>query len=146
MNALTAGQTILVKGEGGHQFAVDVPADGTNQREIFDDALAKGRLAIIGACVVEQSTNKDGTPGPEFTTKLTGDPVAYVTDEGVDADLGPPPPGVDPAPDEVPDGTIEEVLVWVDADPGRAQVALEAEQAGKQRRTLLAALGDVIGD
>lgn len=42
--------------------------------------------------------------------------------------------------DQVPEGTITEVLSWVDGDPQRAAQALEAEQAGQQRATLIAQL------
>jgi len=41
---------------------------------------------------------------------------------------------------DVPQGTITEVLSWVDGDPQRAQQALEAEQAGANRSTLIASL------
>src|SRR5262245_48644363 len=41
---------------------------------------------------------------------------------------------------EVPQGTITEVLSWVDGDPGRAAQALQQEQQGQQRATLIAQL------
>lgn len=44
------------------------------------------------------------------------------------------------APQVVPEGNIAEVLEWVGDDPKRRRLALEAEQAGKQRTTLLDAL------
>lgn len=40
-------ETVLVRGEGGWEFEQDVPAEGTAQRELFDDAIAKGRLVIV---------------------------------------------------------------------------------------------------
>jgi hypothetical protein len=40
----------------------------------------------------------------------------------------------------VPDGTVQDVLDWVGDDPGRAQEALDAEQAGQARSTLIARL------
>lgn len=40
-------------------------------------------------------------------------------------------------PEEVPQGTIAEVLAWVGDDPARAQAALDAENAGAGRTTLL---------
>jgi hypothetical protein len=41
---------------------------------------------------------------------------------------------------DVPDGTVQDVLDWVGDDPGRAQAALDAEQAGAQRSTLITRL------
>ena len=40
----------------------------------------------------------------------------------------------------VPEGTAAEVLAWVGDDPARAQAALEAEEAGQQRSTLISKL------
>jgi hypothetical protein len=40
----------------------------------------------------------------------------------------------------VPDGTVEAILAWVGDDPERAQAALEAERAGKNRSTLISEL------
>lgn len=37
----------------------------------------------------------------------------------------------------VPDGTIDEVLDWVGDDEQRAEEALQAELAGKRRKTLV---------
>jgi hypothetical protein len=47
---------------------------------------------------------------------------------------------VEPPPEngEPPEGTIEEVKAWVGDDPDRAQQALDAEEAGQQRQTLMA--------
>ena len=42
-------------------------------------------------------------------------------------------------------GTVKEVLEWVGEDEERAQRALEAEEAGAKRKTLLDALGDILG-
>jgi hypothetical protein len=41
---------------------------------------------------------------------------------------------------DVPQGTVTEVLSWVDGDPGRAQQALDAENQGQQRATLISSL------
>lgn len=46
------------------------------------------------------------------------------------------------APITVPDGTISEILEWVGDDENRRRVALQAEQIGKQRTTLLDALAE----
>jgi len=59
-------------------------------------------------------------------------------------------PGAEPlasptvSPDEVPTGTIADVLDWVGDDPTRAQVALNVEQAGQQRVTLIDELTRII--
>jgi hypothetical protein len=39
--------TVNVRGEGGYVFEMDVPAEGTAAREVYDDAIAKGRLTIV---------------------------------------------------------------------------------------------------
>ena len=39
--------------------------------------------------------------------------------------------------DVVPDGSIGDILAWVGDDPARAELALEAELAGKRRKTLM---------
>jgi hypothetical protein len=57
---------------------------------------------------------------------------------------------VEPAPTAIaveapPEGTVSEVLAWVGDDAGRAQQALEAEQAGKQRATLISELQRLAG-
>lgn len=52
----------------------------------------------------------------------------------------------EPAAAEVPDGTAQVVLAWVDGDAVRARAALEAEQdRPTQRRTLLARLQALVG-
>lgn len=43
-----------------------------------------------------------------------------------------------------PDGKVDEVLAWVGDDPGRARAALDVEQSGLQRRTLISALEDIL--
>lgn len=42
--------------------------------------------------------------------------------------------------EQVPEGTITDVLAWVGSDPKRARRALSAEQAGQNRSTLITAL------
>lgn len=42
--------------------------------------------------------------------------------------------------DEVPEGSINDVMSWVGDDPDRAQRALDAERAGLNRTTLIAQL------
>lgn len=45
--------------------------------------------------------------------------------------------------DNVPDGSMEDVLEWVDNDPEKAKLAIEAEEAGKERKTLIKELKKV---
>lgn len=47
--------------------------------------------------------------------------------------------------DDVPDGTISDVLAWVDDDPRRAEQALQAEETGQQRSTLISRLEELAG-
>lgn len=44
----------------------------------------------------------------------------------------------------VPVGSIKEVLAWVGDDQERALEALEAEEAGSQRKTLVGALEEIL--
>lgn len=52
----------------------------------------------------------------------------------------------EPSPEEVPAGTVAEVLAWVDGDPDRAANALDVERAkgDKARGTLVAGLTALI--
>ncbi len=61
------------------------------------------------------------------------EPVEGVQDQGNGAD-----------PDAVPAGTIDEVLAWVGDDADRAQEALDAENEGKARSTLIEALQKLV--
>lgn len=50
-------------------------------------------------------------------------------------------PSAAPSGDEVPEGTVDEVLAWVGDDKDRAQQALDAEEdSDKPRSTLVEAL------
>lgn len=49
-----------------------------------------------------------------------------------------------PEIEKVPQGTISEVLAWVDEDVDRAQAALDAEKNGAKRVTLISALEDIV--
>jgi hypothetical protein len=42
--------------------------------------------------------------------------------------------------EDIPGGTVAEILEWVGSDPARAQGALDAEYAGANRTTLIAQL------
>lgn len=47
---------------------------------------------------------------------------------------------------EVPEGTAATILEWVDGDKEAAQAALDAEQAGQKRTTLINKLKAIIED
>lgn len=57
-----------------------------------------------------------------------------------------PAPAVENQKLEVPEGTAATVLEWVDGDKDAAQAALEAEQAGQKRTTLINKLKAIIED
>lgn len=44
---LAAGQSLVVRYEGGSVAVVDVPKDGTAQRELFEGHLTEGRYTIL---------------------------------------------------------------------------------------------------
>lgn len=46
----------------------------------------------------------------------------------------------------VPEGTIEELLNWVDGNKERAQLALDAEKDGKNRKTVLTKLEEILAN
>lgn len=48
-----------------------------------------------------------------------------------------PPAEEEPSPEEVPDGTADEVLSWVDGDPDRAALAIDAEGRREKPRSVL---------
>lgn len=65
------------------------------------------------------------------------------------ADTDPTSPHVgsvsEPQPTDVPAGTISDILTWVDADPARAQAALDVELAAtKPRVTLVEQLRQIV--
>ena len=45
--------------------------------------------------------------------------------------------------EQVPQGTVADTIAWMGTDPDRAQAVLDAEQAGQQRSTLIAAAEQV---
>lgn len=52
----------------------------------------------------------------------------------------PEPEDLDPYTTDIHNHTVSQVLAWVDNNPTRARQALQAEQAGRNRVTLLTAL------
>lgn len=55
---------VFVRGSGGAIFEMDVPAEGSNQRELYDQKIANGELAIVDAAewVDVMGADKDGKP------------------------------------------------------------------------------------
>lgn len=49
-----------------------------------------------------------------------------------------------PPVSEVPAGSINEVLAWVDGDKDRAKIALKEEKAGAGRKTLVKGLEEIL--
>lgn len=64
-----------------------------------------------------------GERGPEPMLLPEGSEVVAPTDE--------------PEVEEVPEGTADEVLSWVDGDPARAAMAIEAEEQREKPRSVL---------
>ncbi len=54
-------------------------------------------------------------------------------------------PGTTTRSTDVPDGSIREVLAWVDGDPARAAQAIAAETEVKARKGLLSQLEQIAG-
>lgn len=64
----------------------------------------------------------------------------------VDADTDEPEVEVDDSDSEVPEGTVREVLDWVDGDAEKAQKALDVENAKENpRKSLVSQLEDIVG-
>lgn len=107
-------------------FNVDAEADGDLARHLADNAPE-------GAVEVVEADPEPVAPGPGAA--------------GDDSDDGPGSDGDGAAGGEPPvDGTIDDLMAWVDGSPERAAQALEAEQAkDKPRSTVvkrLTALAD----
>lgn len=61
----------------------------------------------------------------------------------LDPDADPADPGPDQTGDQVPTGNVDDVLAWVGDDPDKADRALDAERAGKNRTTLVSSLESI---
>lgn len=123
----------------------DAPHTLDSQREIDEDAppsaghdeesaeAVRERDAAFTEGVEEERERiaKEGEVGP-------GDPTLQKDEDGVpiereDADAG-------TESDDVPDGTVNEVLDWVGDDSERAQRALDVERTGQNRSSLVSQL------
>lgn len=109
-------------------YDLDVPAEGTVQRDRHDEQVAAGDLTPV-----DGSPRKVEQPGGGYRWELAD---ALIEDPEATGDAG-----------SVPDGTISGVLEWVDGDSDRARQArdLEASEDGKGRRSLIAELDSIIG-
>ena len=92
---MRAGDTLRVRGEGGTEFDLDVPEDGTERRSIFDKHIASGFLTIVSDEVaVDEDTDKASNAATEETPTAPSAPaasapkaewVAYAATLGLDA-------------------------------------------------------------
>lgn len=77
---------------------------------------------------------------PSNSTPDTPDHTPESPDTHTIAPDSPSDPSPTPTTTQPPTGTVSQVLAWVDNNPARARQALQAEQAGRNRITLLAKL------
>lgn len=107
---------------------------GMKAREITD-VDDRGHYAVItthdGVRTVVDGDGNVVPYTPEFVAALDDRVAAALGQQ--DEELGGDPAGGDV--DEVPAGTVDVVLEWVGQDAGRAQRALDAEQAAERPRT-----------
>lgn len=64
------GPTITVRGEGGAVSELDVPDEGTIQRELFDDHIAKGRYVVLSGDWPASDEDEAGSPLPGPADKV----------------------------------------------------------------------------
>jgi hypothetical protein len=84
------GPTITVRSEGGVVSDLDVPDEGTVQRELFDDHLAKGRYVVLSDWPPAEDKPKrtrkpKATEPPAEDAPEGSDPA---DDEGADSEGG----------------------------------------------------------
>ena len=126
----------------------DAPHTLDSQRDIPDDAppsaghdderaeVVRDRDAAFTEGVEEEQERlaEEGEVGPgDPTLEKDDDGVPIPKDESSDA-------GTSSDSDDVPDGTIQEVLEWVGDDSERAQRALDVERTGQNRSSLVSQL------
>jgi hypothetical protein len=80
----------------------------------------------------ETEARDDALSAGEPEPGAPGDPTQRLDPETGEA--------IDSDDEEVPDGTIDDVLNWVGDDPSRASRALTVERAGQNRTTLVSKL------
>lgn len=80
-------QTITVRGEGGHVFDMDVPADGTVRRKVFDRQVARGELRIVSGTVETDAPAPVEEPdGPPALKAKVSEWRDYAVSQGHDPD------------------------------------------------------------
>lgn len=125
--------TLLVRGEGGDVFPMDLPPEGSFARENFETFVSKGWLEVKGRVT---GYDADGAPiveplDAEGVTAVIAGPEDEAA-EGGESGL------------VVPEGNVDDVLAWVhgndlEAAPAdgwqvRAVAAIELEQAADKPR------------
>lgn len=125
--------------QGHDEEAADEVADAheKHKQAVEAEARARDEAAAKGEPVPGEPQDPTNPPGPVTDEEPETDAEPYegetepeTTYEGTGDETG----------DDVPQGTIDEVLGWVGGDHDRAQRALEAERAGQNRSTLIAQL------
>lgn len=142
----------LFQGAGGSIFEIDLPAPGTMARRTHDQRVAKGELIPVSGPVEQVTTPEGGVllvagegtvvgpvPQPEPAPEPTASDQAPAEPDPDDEDPDDDDEGADDAA-AVPDGSVADVLEWVDGDTARAHQALAAERAGKNRSSLVTQL------
>ena len=62
--------TLRVRGEGGAEFDMDLPAEGSPRREIFDEFVAKGWIVILdGELSARAAPAAEDVPAPKPAKK-----------------------------------------------------------------------------
>ena len=102
-------ETVVCLGSGGGYIELDVPAEGSPQRERFDEQIEKGELRIVSADSVrwEESQYGEDKDGKKLSSKrlvpVDGEPAKKVAGKKVAATSppkdGPVDPPVDPTGD-----------------------------------------------
>ena len=120
-------ETITVKGSGGALFDMDVPAEGTQARELFEQKLANQELVWLD------------DEGRRVPIDQVGGPDVDDPDSGEEDGEG-------PDVEEVLDASVDDVKAWIDEDPAeRAPLVLEVEPArDKPRKGVLAYAEEVL--
>lgn len=103
--------------------------------------------------VPEDRPDADGKTGVMFlvppTDRYRGTFPVYSQPREVAADTpidpgDPALPSVAPDPDAPPTGSAKDILAWVGGDKARARRALDYENAGQKRKSLVDALGRIV--
>lgn len=95
--------TVFVRGTGGAIFEMDVPFEGSSQRELFDEKLASGDLTIVEAAewVDVMGADKDGNPTVISRVLRAVDPAATKPAQAKRAPKDPAAAGVSGAPEKL---------------------------------------------